>query len=221
MRINAFLIQKLNKSSKEVKKLIEESTVLIDNIPAVQKQKITYKNSIEVNGVCLQLKSDYFYFAYYKPRGVESTMNKNIDNNLYESTGITSKFFPIGRLDKDSEGLMLLTNNGALYNTIISPLKNVEKEYLVAVDKELNNDLISQLSCGVEIMGKKTKECLVHKLDEYNFRIILTEGKNRQIRRMCYKLNLKVITLKRIRIGKMHLGSIQPKDLIKIALSDI
>ena len=93
MRINAFLIQKLNKSSKEVKKLIEESTVLIDNIPAVQKQKITYKNSVEVNGVSLQLKSDYFYFAYYKPKGVESTMNKNIDNNLYESTGITSKFF--------------------------------------------------------------------------------------------------------------------------------
>jgi len=221
MKINSFLILKLNKTSTEVKEFIHKKMVLIDGIPAIQKQKITYKNAIDFNNIQLQLKTGLFYFAYNKPRGIESTMNKNIENNLYEATGIKVKFFPVGRLDKDSEGLMILSNSGEFYNKIISPIEKVEKEYLVTVNKVLTEEFILQLKSGVVIMGKKTKECAVEIIDEFTFRIVLIEGKNRQIRRMCYKIGLDVLKLKRIRIGKLILCNLSFGELLKIEKSDI
>ena len=215
------MILKLNKTSIEIKDFIEKKMVLIDGFPAIQKQKINFKNSIEFNGTILQLKTHYFYFAYYKPRGTESTMNKNIQNNLYDATGINEVFFPVGRLDIDSEGLMILTNDGNFYNTIISPLKKVEKEYLVKVDKNVTKEFIKQLKSGVVIMGRKTQKCEAEKMGEFDFKIILTEGKNRQIRRMCYKLGFEVLQLKRIRIGNLYLENLSSGEFLKIEKSDI
>jgi 23S rRNA pseudouridine2604 synthase len=159
--------------------------------------------------------------AYNKPVGVESTLNLEITNNLVEATGILDYFFPIGRLDKASEGLMILTNDGALYKHITDFESAIEKKYEVEVDQEVDDDFILKLSEGIVIMGSSTMPCKVSRLSNHKFRITLIEGRNRQIRRMCYKLGSQVLRLKRISIGKFSLDDL-PVGLYKtILISDV
>jgi 23S rRNA pseudouridine2604 synthase len=128
-------------------------------------------------------------------------------------------FFPLGRLDKESEGLMILTNDGSIYREVTS--SKVDKEYIVEVNDMLTNEVILKLSNGIEIMGVKTKPAIVELIDTFNFRIILRQGLNRQIRRMCYKLGYNVLSLKRIRIGNVFLGNLVPNAKREIYKNDL
>jgi 23S rRNA pseudouridine2604 synthase len=221
MHINAFLVKQLKLSNQQIKLDIASGNVLIDGKIAFQKQAISAHHTIKYNEQLIQIGTPLFYLAYNKPVGVESTLNLEITNNLVEATGILDYFFPIGRLDKASEGLMILTNDGALYKHITDFESAIEKKYEVEVDQEVDDDFILKLSEGIVIMGSSTMPCKVSRLSNYKFRITLIEGRNRQIRRMCYKLGYQVLRLKRISIGKFSLDDL-PVGLYKtILISDV
>jgi 23S rRNA pseudouridine2604 synthase len=221
MHINAFLVKQLKLSNQQIKLDIASGNVLIDGKIASQKQAISTHHTIKYNEQLIQIGKPLFYLAYNKPVGVESTLNLEITNNLVEATGIVDYFFPIGRLDKASEGLMILTNDGALYKHIIDLESAIEKKYEVEVDQEIDDDFILKLSEGIVIMGSSTMPCKVSRLSNHKFRITLIEGRNRQIRRMCYKLGYQVLRLKRISIGKFSLDDL-PVGLYKtILISDV
>ncbi|MCC6251536.1 MAG: pseudouridine synthase [Bacteroidia bacterium] len=204
--INSFLVQTLKISHKQASQIITDKKVTIDELTALHHQPITELNTIYYLQQCLQKGKELYYYAYYKPVGVESTLNQSVKNNLIEATGISHHFFPIGRLDKASEGLMILTNDGNLYQQVINHNSTIEKVYRVQTNKQINDNFLHQLSIGVVILGKKTKPCKVKHINLHTFEITLTEGKNRQIRRMCYKLGYEVTSLKRISIGKLLLN---------------
>jgi 23S rRNA pseudouridine2604 synthase len=221
MHINAFLVKQLKLSNQQIKLDIASGNVLIDGKIASQKQAISAHHTIKYNEQLIQIGKPLFYLAYNKPVGVESTLNLEITNNLVEATGIVDYFFPIGRLDKASEGLMILTNDGALYKHITDFESAIEKKYEVEVDQEVDDDFILKLSEGIVIMGSSTMPCKVSRLSNHKFRITLIEGRNRQIRRMCYKLGYQVLRLKRISIGKFSLDDL-PVGLYKtILISDV
>lgn len=221
MHINAFLVKQLKLSNQQIKLDIASGNVLIDGKIASQKQAISAHHTIKYNEQLIQIGKPLFYLAYNKPVGVESTLNLEITNNLVEATGILDYFFPIGRLDKASEGLMILTNDGALYKHITDFESAIEKKYEVEVDQEVDDDFILKLSEGIVIMGSSTMPCKVSRLSNHKFRITLIEGRNRQIRRMCYKLGYQVLRLKRISIGKFSLDDL-PVGLYKtILISDV
>ena len=158
-------------------------------------------------------EKDKIYIAYYKPEGIESTLNKNIENNLADAISIKERLFPLGRLDKASEGLMILTNDGKIYNGVTNSKNDKEKEYEVKVDLQIDDEFILKMGSGIEIMGQITKSCIVKKIDRNTFNITLKQGLNRQIRRMCYKLNFEVINLKRLRIMNITLDNLKPGEL--------
>ena len=221
MNINRWLVKQLNISSLEASHLIASKQVLINEKIAIQKQKININDALSNAGETLRKAPDFFYIAYHKPKGIECTLNPLIPNNLLNAVNFDLKFFPIGRLDKESEGLMLLTNDGLMYNQIANALAKVEKEYIVKIDGLLSKQVIAELGNGIEIMGKITNPCVVNQLDEHTFQIILTQGMNRQIRRMCYKLGFDVVKLTRVRIGKIQLGNMTPNEYIYIEKSEI
>jgi 23S rRNA pseudouridine2604 synthase len=221
MQINSFLVKHLKLSHQQIKSDIALGDVLIDDEIAVQKQAISATNTIKYKQNIIQKAKTLFYYAYNKPVGVESTLNLAIANNLIHATGIHDYFFPIGRLDKASEGLMILTNDGNLYKQIIDVNSNVKKIYEVEVDREVNEEFIRKMSTGVMIMGSYTKPCEIEKLSSNKFKITLLEGKNRQIRRMCYKLGYNVLVLRRICIGKLCLSAIDHQGYVKVPKDSI
>lgn len=216
MQINSYLVKHLKISHQEATKAIVAGDVFIDSLRALQKQNISDSNHVKYKDVVLQDGRKLFYYAYHKPVGVESTLNLKIPNNLIAATAIQDYFFPIGRLDKASEGLMILTNDGILYKKITDHQNLIEKCYEVKVDQEISDVFIRQMELGVEIMGQKTKPCKVLKIDNDKFEITLIEGRNRQIRRMCYQLGVEVLVLKRIAIGKLKLGEIAVNSFIEV-----
>jgi 23S rRNA pseudouridine2604 synthase len=221
MHINSFLVKQLKLSNQQIKSDIASGHVLIDHKLAVQKQAVSSVHTISYKSKIIQQGKQLFYYAYYKPVGVESTLNTTIPNNLIEATGIQDYFFPIGRLDKASEGLMILTNDGQLYKQIVAIDNAIEKIYEVVVDKEINKEFISRMEKGIVIMGSLTIPCKMNLLEKFKFRITLIEGRNRQIRRMCYKLGCNVLSLKRITIGKLNLGNSAPNTHTRITKESI
>lgn len=216
MTINEFLVQKLPASGKTVIGLIQSKKVFVNAIPASQQQSITNRDLVVFEEKILQQPYEYFYLLYYKPRGIECTMNREIPQNLADALPAYKDFFPVGRLDKESEGLLLLTNDGNLYKEIAPSEALKEKEYIVEVDKSLTDQALQTLAEGVVIMGKKTRPADVERISEHRFRIVLTQGLNRQIRRMCYKLGYQVTLLKRVRIMSLLLGTLEPGDVSAI-----
>jgi 23S rRNA pseudouridine2604 synthase len=221
MQINSFLVKHLKLSHQQIKRDIASGYVLIDDKIAFQKQAISATNTIKYEQKIVQKAKTLFYYAYNKPVGVESTLNLNISNNLIHATGIQDYFFPIGRLDKASQGLMILTNDGGLYKKIIDRENAIEKMYEVEVDHAIDEDFIKKMAQGIEIMGVKTKPCKVVLIDTHSFQITLLEGRNRQIRRMCYKLGYEVKVLNRIAIGYLNLGDLQLGETRPISLASI
>jgi len=149
------------------------------------------------------------YIALNKPVGIVSTTEHKVKDNIIDFINYKERIFPIGRLDKPSEGLILLTNDGDIVNKVLRSGNNHEKEYLVWTDKVITQDFLDKMSSGVNILGRKTKPCSIYKEDNNEFRIILTEGLNRQIRRMCEKLGYRVLRLSRIRIMNINLGNLK------------
>ncbi len=211
-KLQYLLVKKLNISNAMAKEIILSNKVLVnaenvcDNIEILETDAVFYNNEI------IQIGKKLIYVALYKPRGIECTLNEKIDQNLSTIINFKEKLFPVGRLDKESEGLLILTNDGYYFNKTINPASEVEKEYVVTVNKPITNEFIIEMSKGVEILGQITLPCIMEILDEFTFKIILVQGLNRQIRRMCFKLNYMVNCLKRVRIGKINLENLQPKE---------
>ena len=212
MNINEFLIKRFHISKQTASEMVRENEVFINGEKAIQRNNVLKSDHVVVNGEVLQQGQRFSYYAYYKPRGIECTLNTAIENNLRDSLPFKEDVYPVGRLDKESEGLLLLTNDGKLYKSIAFSDTFKEKEYLVEVDKPLTDEAIEQLASGIVIMGQKTRPAHVTKVSDHVFRIILTQGLNRQIRRMCYKLHYEVTLLKRIRITSILLGDLKPGE---------
>ena len=154
-------------------------------------------------------KTKPIYLMFNKPIGIECTTDTNTKNNIIDFIGYPRRIFPIGRLDKDSEGLIFLTNDGEVVNKILRSENNNEKEYVVGVNKKVNADFLNQMRNGVKLNNTLTKKCKIEKLDNYSFKIILTQGLNRQIRRMCAQYDYRVKYLKRVRIINISLGKLR------------
>ncbi|MNJ41480.1 Ribosomal large subunit pseudouridine synthase F [compost metagenome] len=208
MRINKFISETGYCSRREADKLIESGKVTINGEKAVLGSQAEEGDDVRVNGQPLAAKpAEHVYIALNKPVGITSTTESHIRGNIVDFVGHTERIFPIGRLDKDSEGLILLTSDGDIVNKILRSEGKHEKEYIVTVDKPLTPHFIRGMSEGVRILGQMTLPCKVTTMTERVFKIVLTEGKNRQIRRMCSALGYDVRKLQRIRIMNIRLGN--------------
>lgn len=219
--LRAFLVRTLNISNKKVIELLAEKAVLVNGAPGSATQEIKDSDEILYRGSLIKEPRQFHYYAYYKPRGIESTMNPGIPDNLLTNLNLKQEVFPAGRLDKESEGLMILLDDGKLYDKIVHSNRLKEKEYIVTVDKDLTPDVITQLGTGVKIMGRMTRPALVEQSEKNVFRIILTEGMNRQIRRMCHKLGYEVQRLKRVRIVNVMLGDLKSGEIRELTKEEI
>lgn len=208
-RINKFLSEVGYCSRREADKLIEAGRVTINGVIPEMGTKITPTDVVQVDGKDInQTKAAFVYLAFNKPIGIVCTTDTSVEkDNIIDFINYPKRIFPIGRLDKPSEGLILLTDDGDIVNKILRASNNHDKEYIVRVDKPISQTFIERMRGGVplEELKKTTKKCVVEKLGTYEFKIILTQGLNRQIRRMCEYLNYEVLTLKRVRIMNIPL----------------
>ena len=207
MRINKYLSQIGICSRREADKLVDSRRVKVNEEIAILGTKIKEGDKITIDNKLIKpQKKKTILIAFYKPRGIVCTTNSLIEkNNIIDYINFPERIFPVGRLDKLSEGLILLTNEGSLVNKILRSRNNKEKEYLVEVNKNITPNFIRQMSNGIPILNTVTKNCKLVKVSSTTFKIILTQGLNRQIRRMCEFLGYKVISLKRIRIMNIRL----------------
>ena len=207
MRINKYLSQIGVCSRREADKLIDSDRVKINNEIAELGTKIKKGDKITIDNELIEpKKKKTILIAFNKPKGIVCTTNRSVGkNNIIDYINFPERIFPIGRLDKLSEGLIFLTNDGRLVNKILRSRNNKEKEYIVKVNKSINIDFIRQMSNGIPILNTVTKNCKLVKVSSTTFKIILTQGLNRQIRRMCEFLGYKVVSLKRTRIMNINL----------------
>lgn len=206
-RINKYLSEVGYCSRRAADKLLEEGRIKINGEIPELGTKVSDEDHIEVDGKPIRESEEKpVYLAFNKPRGIVCTTDsKREKNNIIDFINYPQRIFPVGRLDKASEGLIFLTSDGDIVNKILRSKNNHEKEYIVRVDKPLNPKFLDKMRNGVPILGTVTKKCEVEKIDDMHFRIILTQGLNRQIRRMCEYLGYEVKKLKRIRIMNISL----------------
>lgn len=214
IRLNKYISESGICSRREADKYIEEGNVFINGKKAKVGDRVSGKERVVVNGLVLEPKKQKttVILAYNKPVGVVSTTEENAKDNILEHVKHSERIFPIGRLDKDSQGLIFLTNNGDIVNKILRAGNQHEKEYLVTVDKPLTDQFIEGMGSGVPILGEVTKKCFVKKEASLVFRIILIQGLNRQIRRMCEYFGYGVVKLERVRIMNISLKGIPEGD---------
>lgn len=208
-RLNKYLSEAGYCSRRDADKLIDEGRVTINGVVPEMGTKVVQGDTVKVDGkTILNDAKKRTYIAFNKPVGIVCTTDSGVEkDNIIDYINYPSRIFPIGRLDKDSEGLILLTDDGDIVNKILRASNNHEKEYIVTVDKPISQTFVQRMSSGVPILETVTKECKVQKLSTYEFKIVLTQGLNRQIRRMCEYLNYEVQSLKRTRIMNIHLKS--------------
>ena len=207
VRINKFLSQAGFCSRREADKFILDERVTINGIVAKMGEKIDPNDDISVDGERISKKPNKrIYIILNKPKGIVCTTDSGVEkNNIIDYVNHPKRIFPIGRLDKTSEGLIFLTNDGDIVNKILRAKNKHEKEYHVTVDKPITHEFIQQMSKGVPILNTVTRPCEIKRIKDYEFKIILTQGLNRQIRRMCEYLGYRVKKLKRIRIMNIKL----------------
>lgn len=221
MRINKFISETGICSRREADKWIESKRVTINGIIADLGSQAEPGDDVRVDGKPIGAKKAPVYIAVHKPVGITCTTEQHVQGNIVDFVNHRERIFPIGRLDKDSEGLILMTNDGDIVNKILRAENNHEKEYIVTVDKRITPEFLRGMASGVKILGTVTKRCKVQQVDEYVFQIILTQGLNRQIRRMCEAFGYQVKRLKRVRIMNIQLGNLkkgtwrnlEPKEL--------
>ena len=207
IRINKYLSEVGFCSRRGADKIISQGRVHINGEIAVLGSKVSKDDLVKVDGELLNKIEEKIYIAFNKPIGIECTGNQKVKNNIIDYINFNKRLFTIGRLDKDSEGLILLTNNGDIVNNVLRAENKKEKEYLVTLNKKMDKDFVQKMRSGVRIMGKLTKKCYVEKTYENQFKIILTQGLNRQIRRMCNSLGYRVTKLKRTRVMDIELDT--------------
>ncbi|MDX5421877.1 MAG: 23S rRNA pseudouridine(2604) synthase RluF [Hymenobacteraceae bacterium] len=209
IRLNKFISDSGYCSRREADKMIEQGRVTVNGKRPEVGAKVTAKDKVRVDGNLLEVDAvEPVYLLLNKPPGIETTTDTSQRDNIISFTNYPERIFPVGRLDKDSEGLIILTNDGDIVNKILRAGNKHEKEYVVTVDKPINQDFVERMSGGVSILGVNTKKCKVTQEGPNRFRIILTQGMNLQIRRMCEALGYEVQTLQRTRIMHLSLNKI-------------
>jgi len=209
MRLNKYISETGVCSRREADKWIEAGRVTLNGQAATLGTQVAAGDEVRVDGDAIGVKKKQVYIALNKPVGIICTTEAHIEDNIIDLVGFPERIFPVGRLDRDSEGLILLTNNGDIVNEILRSENNHEKEYLVTVDRPITDLSLRMLADGVKIMGELTKPSKVARVNAQSFRIILTQGLNRQIRRMCSALGYKAQRLQRVRIMNIHLGNLR------------
>lgn len=209
VRINKYLSEAGVCSRREADRYIIEGKVKIDGAPAEIGSKVKVGSKVTFLGKPVKNNERKVLIAFNKPVGIVTTTDSREPDNIIDYINYPTRIFPIGRLDKDSEGLILLTNDGDIVNNILRERYGHQKEYIVTVNKDITNDFIKSMSEGVPILDTVTKPCEVTVINKNTFRIILTQGLNRQIRRMCEHLEYKVINLVRIRVMNINLGRLK------------
>ena len=205
-RINKFLSESGYCSRREADKLLEQGRITINGIVPELGTKVTTQDEIRVDGKLIRESHERpVYLAFNKPVGIECTTNQNVRNNIVDYINYPKRLFPIGRLDKDSEGLIFMTNDGDIVNKILRARNNHEKDYIVTVNRPITDRFIERMGNGIPILDTVTKVCKVEQISKNIFRIVLTQGLNRQIRRMCEYLGYEVTALKRTRIINISL----------------
>jgi 23S rRNA pseudouridine2604 synthase len=208
VRLNKYISETGACSRREADKWIIAGRVSCNGQVAALGTQVSDGDEVRVDGELIGAKKKQIYIALNKPVGINCTTEAHVEDNIVDFVGHPERIFPIGRLDKDSEGLILLTNDGDIVNEILRAENNHEKEYIVRVDRPITDLSLKMMAGGVKIMGELTKPCKVVRIDRESFRMILTQGLNRQIRRMCSALGYKAQRLKRVRIMNIHLGSL-------------
>lgn len=209
IRINKYLSDRGICSRREADRLVEQKRVTINGVPAEPGSKVAIGDQVMLDNRLLTDKTKKrIYIAFNKPPGITCTTDRSIPGNIVDYINYPERIFHIGRLDKESQGLILMTNDGDIVNKILRASNNHEKEYVVTVNKPVTDDFLAGMASGVKILDTITKPCKVTKLDRNIFKIILTQGLNRQIRRMCSVFGYSVVKLKRIRIMNIHLNSL-------------
>ena len=221
INLNKFISSTGICSRREAEKLIVEGRVTINGKPTQLGNRVFKNDVVKVDGRLLKQKPKTLYIALNKPVGIVSTTDSRERNNIVKQVNHPERLFPIGRLDKPSEGLIFLTNDGDIVNKILRAGNNHEKEYIVTVDKIIDDIFIKKMSNGIPILGTVTKKCKLEKVSEKVFKIILVQGLNRQIRRMCEYLGYGVTKLKRTRIMNVNLGNLKPGDWRELSVDEM
>ena len=209
IRINKYMAESGMCSRREADKLVADGKVYIDGVPAVMGSKVLPGQKVTVKGQDIKKNEDLILIAFNKPVGIVSTTDKREKDNIIDYIDYGKRIFPIGRLDKESEGLILLTNDGDIVNKILRAGNYHEKEYVVTVNKDITPEFLKAMSSGVPILDTVTRPCKIEQIDKKVFKIILTQGLNRQIRRMCEALGYRVRSLIRIRIMNIKLNHLK------------
>lgn len=221
MRLNKYIAETGLCSRREADKWIEAGRVTWNGAIATLGTQVNTGDEVRIDGQPVGQKSQRIYIALNKPTGVVCTTEADVEDNIIAHVRHPERIFPVGRLDKDSEGLILLTNDGDIVNEILRSENNHEKEYIVMVDRAITDLALSMMAGGVKIMGELTKPALVSRVDPRTFRIVLTQGLNRQIRRMCSALGYRAQTLKRVRIMNVQLGQLKSGEWRYLSASEL
>jgi 23S rRNA pseudouridine2604 synthase len=209
VRLNKYISETGVCSRREADKWIEAGRVTLNGAPASLGHKVAEGDEVRIDGSLVGAKKKAIYIALNKPVGITCTTEAHVEDNIVRFVGHSERIFPVGRLDKDSEGLILLTNDGDIVNEILRSENEHEKEYVVSVNRPITDLSLKMLASGVKIMGVTTKPCKVARVDAETFRLVLTQGLNRQIRRMCSALGYRVRRLQRVRIINIHVGALR------------
>ncbi len=221
VRLNKFISEAGVASRRAADKFIEEGRVTINGKPAVLGDRVFEEDTVAVDGKIIEKEVEDIILVFNKPRGITCTSNPEDKDNVIDYIGYPKRIYSIGRLDKDSQGLLLMTNNGELANQIMRSRGEHEKEYIVTVDKPVDDAFIRGMAGGVPILEDRiTKKCFVEKMDDRTFRIILKQGLNRQIRRMCEYFGYDVQRLQRVRVMNIELGNLKEGRYRNISKSE-
>ena len=225
VRLNKYLSEIGHCSRRAADKLIDAGRIQVNGQKVVMGQKVSPRDLIEIDGILIEDHQEQnVYLAFNKPVGIVCTTDTRVEkDNIIDYINYPSRIFPIGRLDKPSEGLILLTNDGDIVNKILRARNNHEKEYIVTVNKPVTTEFVEKMANGIPILDTVTRKCFVEQIHKKQFRIVLTQGLNRQIRRMCEYLDYRVVKLKRTRIMniELNLGVGKYRDLTKKELNEL
>ena len=220
-RLNKYIADSGYCSRREADRLISEGRVLLNGRPGALGDRVQPGMRVAVDGKPLTGESERVYILLNKPRGIVCTADPREPMNVVDYLGLPRRIFPVGRLDKDSEGLLLLTSDGEIVNRILRAAGGHEKEYEVQIDRPVTPEFVRRMSEGVPILDTVTLPCRVRRTGERSFNIILVQGLNRQIRRMCEALGANVVHLRRVRIMNLRLGKLQPGQWRKLTEAEL
>ena len=221
IRINKYLADCGVCSRRQADEMVAQGRVTVDGETAVTGTKVTPTQEVRVDGKSIKDDGKTIVLLLNKPVGIVCTTAEDEKDNVVKFVNYKRRVYPVGRLDKDSRGLLILTNRGDLVNGIMRSRYDHEKEYIVTVHRPVTQKFLDGMSAGVPILGTRTKPCVTEKLSKYRFRIVITEGLNRQIRRMCQACGYQVQTLKRVRVMNILLGDLKPGEYREIGGAEL